>query len=280
MVTEYYVEHGPIFDGPYDLMAMIRKVRNGSVHEHTQVRVGNSGVSKSARDYPELKELFDSQHEVESRTSIAAPRRASFSSLLHSGMDFLRHNHTAALFSGVWMIFWLVVAMIFMGGGSLGGIWLGIFINYLLFTMFFCGILHLVRGNPLGLGNILKSMVARTKVLLPATLIISGLMMPGVLVVHRLGDGVYPITMPLLFLVTLLVFTFTLFVPLMVVEKGQGLKASFALSFRLIKGKGETLGIHFALVALNFVLLPIMPITLPITMGALAEDFDEAMNVY
>lgn len=276
---EYYIKEGEKPDGPYDMMAIIRKVRNGTVTEDTPIAASIFEEPKPAAEYPELKDFFNEDREhLQSIASLGAgPRRArNLRGLLRVGSDFLRQNHTAAVFSGLFMIGWLFVAMIFMFHNNIVLSLVGIACSYFLMGGYLYGILRFARGNPVTGGLIFGKMKETAVNMLVISVVVSMVMLPGVVLTNMLGQEMLIFSLPILFIFLLVVLTFLAFAPLLVTEKKRDFWDAMLGSMRVVTmNNGQYLGIIFALVALNFILLPLMPVVLPITMGALVDLFDE-----
>lgn len=274
---EYYIKDTEKPDGPYDLMAIIRKVRNGAVKEDTLLAESLFEEPKPASQYKELQDFFNEERDELQSIAAAGPRRArSLGALLRSGTDFLKQNHFVAVYSGLFMIAWLLLAMVFMFKHSVVMALVGIALCYFLMGGYLYGILRYVHGNPVTPGLVIGRMAQTAVNMAVVSCVVAAVMLPGVLLSVSMGPGMLVVSMPILFIFLLLVMTLLAFAPLLITSKGRDFWDAMLGSLRVVTAnKGQHLGNVFALVAMNFILLPLMPVVLPITMGALAELYDE-----
>lgn len=274
---EYFIKDTEKADGPYDMMAIIRKVRNGSVTEDTLLAPSLFEEPKPAKEYREFQDFFnEEQEELQSIASTGTRRGRNFSGLMRSGAEFLRQNHFSAVYSGLFMIAWLVLVMVFMFHNNIMMTLIGVALCYFLMGGYLYGILRYVRGNPVTPGLVLHRMGRTAINMAVVSCVVAVVMLPGVLIATLLGTEMLFISLPVLFIFLLVVLTLLAFAPLLVTDKGRDFWDAMLGSLRVITmNKGQQLGNVFALIALNFILLPLMPVILPITMGALVELYDE-----
>lgn len=274
---EYYIKETEQADGPYDMMAIIRKIRNGSVTEGTMLAPSLFEDPKPAGDFHELSDFFsEGDEDLQSINSMAPRRSSSFKMLLRAGSDFLRQNQFAAVYSGLFMICWLVLAMLFMFNGSVVMSLVGIALSYFIMGGYLYGILRYVRGNPVTAGLIVSRMGNSAVNMGVVSCVVAVVMLPGVLLTVMMGSEMLFISMPILFIFLLCLLTVLAFTPLLITDKGYDFWDAMMSSLRVVTAnKGQQLGNVFALVAMNFILLPLMPVILPMSMGALMEIYDE-----
>lgn len=275
---EYYIKDTDKPDGPYDMMAIIRKVRNGTVTADSPLATSIFEEPKAASQYPELHDFFsEEREEMPSIAAMGGPRGPrNLKSLLRTGTDFLKQNHFAAVFSGLFMIAWLLFASVFMFNHNIIMSVIGIALSYFLLGGYLYGVVRYARGNPVTPGLIIGRMAQTAVNMLVVALVVAIVMLPGVMLTVMLGPEMLFLSLPILFIFLLVILTFLAFAPLLVTDKQRDFWDAIQGSARFItKNNGQYLGTVFALIALNFLLLPLMPIILPITMGALAEVYDE-----
>lgn len=271
---EFYIRETDHPDGPYDLMAAIRKIRNGTLKAGTPVSLEYDGEIMLAQSVPELTTFFE-EESVQPAHAFVAKRAKTFPELIGVGMEFLRNSISATIYSGLFMVLWLMVAYIFIFNGSVVQAVIGITLSYFLLGGYLYGIMRYVRGNPID-AKMITSVMSRS--LLPmgiVSVIVGMLMLPGLVLTHYvLSETGLFISLPLQFIFLFVVLTFFAFAPLLIIEKGADFMDALRDSARFVR-KGNNMGIVFALVTLNFILLPLLPIVLPVTMGALVEMYDE-----
>lgn len=271
---EYFIKDTETPDGPYDMMAIIRKLRNGSVVEDTLIANTVFEEPRPASSFPEFQDFF--REEAEAEEGVHEPRPApSFGALLRTGIGFLKQNHFAAVYSGLFMIIWLLLAMMLMVQQSVILSLAAIGGSYFFMGGYLYGILRFVRGNPVNFPLILGIILSTAVNMGVVSIVLAAVMFPGVLLVDMLGPDMLAISMPVLFIFLLVALTFLAFAPLLITDRKRDFWDAMLGSVRIVMcHKGQNLGNIFGLVALNFLLFPLMPIVLPLTMGALVDLYD------
>lgn len=274
---EYYIKATEKADGPYDLLAIMRKVRNGLVTEETPLATSLFEEPKPAGSYKELADFFAEAGEPQHNAAPTAPRGPrSITSLLASGTEFLKNNFGAAIYSGLFMIGWVIIGILFVGKGGVIMPLLGIGLSYFLLGGYFYGIIRMVRGNPVTPGIIVAKMGTTATNMGVVSVVVAVLMLPPVVLTALLGEAMLYLTLPVLFIFLLSIFTVFSFSPLLITQKGLDFWDAMRGSLRVITmNKGQNLGNVFGLMALNFLFCFAMPVIFPITMAALVELYDE-----
>lgn len=290
---DYYIKDGENTDGPYDMMAIIRKVRNGSVTPQTPLAGSIFEEPQPAGSYEEFTDFFAEQqermaeqqkqqyhHHSQSGASYQTPIRQgqgkSLMALLTDGVDFLRQNIAAAIYSSMFMVAWVLIARLFMYEGQLAAVLLGIGLCYFLMGGYLYGILRYVRGNPVTPSLVALRMVESAVHMGLLSLVVAFLMLIPVLLTYILGVKMLVVTLPLLFLWLLIVLTLFSFSPLLIAQRNMDFWEAIKASMRVVTfNKGQNLGNIFGLNALNFILCLGMPVVFPVTMAAIVELYDE-----
>lgn len=275
---EYYIKATGKADGPHDLLAVMRKVRNGTITEDTPLATSLFDEPRPAGSYKELSDFFAEAGEMQHHQATpSAPRRPrSITSLLASGTEFLKNNFGAAIYSGFFMIAWVIIGIIFVGKGGVIMPLLGIGLSYFLLGGYFYGIIRMVRGNPVTPGLILGKMGSTATNMGVVSLVVAVLMLPAVVLAALLGEEMLYLTLPVLFIFLLSIFTILSFSPLLITQKNLDFWDSMRGSLRAVTmNKGQNLGNVFGLMAMNFLFCFAMPVIFPITMAALVELYDE-----
>ena len=278
---EFYIQDGSgQMHGPFDLMAMILKIRNGQVQPNTPVAFKRNGETRPAQEVGDLTDVFTEEAKRADAPSIPAysERLPTFPALLRSGFEFLRQSATAIVASGVVIAAWLIVsyALIF-GQGVVQG-FLGLLLCFFCSGPFVYSILRLVRGNPVDADILTKKTKGVLVSLLSISAIFAAALLPGLIVMYLvLGNiGVF-IGMPILFVSLIIAYGILLFPLFVMMDKELALKEAWGIGRVLMKKNGN-LGNVFALVTVNVIVFPLLPVTLPITMGAIAELYDESAH--
>lgn len=273
---EYYIKDTEKADGPYDMMAMIRKLRNGSVNEHTLIATTLFEEPKPASQYDEFADYFTDEDEGVHQVIAQARPTRNLLSLLSLGTDFLKNHMGAAMYSGLFMILWVLIAMATMTKGGVILPLVGIGLSYFLMGGYLYGILRFVRGNPVDAGLVMGKMGSTAINMGVVSLVVAVLMLPPIMLAHLMSAEMMVLTLPILFLVLLVIFTLFSFTPLLITQKGLDFWDAMHKSLNCVtRNKGQHLGNVFGLMALNFLLCFMMPIVFPVTMAALVELYDE-----
>lgn len=275
----YFIRDKAQPDGPYDMMGIIRKIRNGAIRESTPMSNEAEGALKPAGDFVELQDFFkdsDPDDVVVSR-SPAAQRKAppSFTLLMSRQLSFLMQNLSIAIYSGVFMLVWLSLAYLIFSG-DLISVCIGVVMSYFLLGGYFYGVHKYVRGNPLEVSDIKEVVVGNASQMLIAAVVFTLVMSPAIAAVMFCEQENMPVTLPFLFTLLLVTMTFFAYVPLLIVHKRLPALKAITVSLRAVMAnKGESLGVVFGFTALNFLFLPFLPLVLPLTSCAIADLYDE-----
>lgn len=273
---DFYLRDTNHPDGPHDLMAVIRKIRNGSITEKTLISVSIDGPPIPAGEMPELKECFEEElNGTAGIASVARPPKG-FKSFLTFGMDVLRSSTSVSIYSGLYIIIWLILCymLVFSGWGKAV---VGTALCYFFLGGYQYTILRQIRGNPVEFSIILSRLMAVIVPLGIVSFIFGALMMPFYFLVFSVFSGAWlGIGLPILFICLLGLLTLFAFAPLYIMDRERDFWDAIRDSVSLVmRKKGHWLGIVFGLISLNFLLILLLPVVLPITMSALADIYDE-----
>lgn len=277
----YFIRDKVLAEGPYDLMAMIRKIRNRTVVQTTLISAGAGGEPKAAGEWKELEEFFQDGDEDSSATDFVRIKPShNFQELLGQNINFLKGNPAIAMYSGIFMVGWLLVGMLFLFERDIIKSLIGITLSYFFMGGYLYGMHKYVRGNPVRTSDVLAKMLSSAFPMLTVSLVVALLMVPGLIIAYYiLPPEKLSVSLPILFSLLFLIMTFFAFTPLLIVHKRRHVLEAILESIRLVlRHKGENLGIVFGLTTLNFLFLPVLPIVLPITSAALVELYEESMS--
>ena len=273
---EFYIRETSIPDGPHDLVAVIRKIRNGNISEKTMISREIEEEPQPAQTFPELHEFF-SQHK---QSAVAGPQvkyERNLIGLLKTGGDFLKSNGAVSIYSGVFMVLWIVIVLLCIVKAKAFSIAVGAALCFFLMGGYMEGILRFMRGNPVTPTFIVRAM-AMTSVPMAITALIFGmLLLPGIVLLTAILSGVgLAIGVPIFIAFLLILVTSLIFAPLLITEKGYDFMDAIRSSVDLVwANKGEQFGVYFSLIAINFLFLPFMPVVWSVTMAAFIEIFEE-----
>jgi hypothetical protein len=288
MTQEFYIISAKGRAGPYDLVAVVRKIRNGSLTSNTQLQLGDSAQTKPACEWPELAEFFGEKKDERPAVAERAAATRTLSTALQSGMHFLQRNQYSTVYAGLLVMLIILIAA-FVNFGLPAGLHAFCFmacfvLGHFLVSCYMLSVLRMARGQPIDaaymqskIGPALGSlMIASLFVCVPA---IFGLaLLTSSLPVAVLLIGLLILVVPGLFTLSLYAYT-----PLLILDKGCDFWEGMEMSRKaVLKGGMEQSGIIYALFVINFlaglcVFFP-MALTLPITMGALADMYDEVFS--
>lgn len=277
---DFYIRDENQQDGPYDLMGIIRKIRNGSITEDTLLAPSAFEEALPANQYPQLSDVFEEKkhRDADAANFSASPiYQRDLMSYLHSGIDLLRGNMAVSIYTAVFVVLWLVVAMMLTVNFSPIPMTIGIIAMYFIFGGYLYGLIRYVRGNPVDPAAILSRMMDTAVPMLVVSGVVAGLMLPVILITRYFIEGaMLTIGLPIVLSCLLFIMTFLAFTPMLILDKNKDFWDALSGSKKVImQNNGQKLGIVFACLAINFLLLPLLPLTLPITMGALVDMFEE-----
>lgn len=277
-MPDYFIRDKAQPEGPYDMMSIIRKIRNGSVKESTPLSSKADGALQPAGQYTELQSFFkesDPDDVVLSRAPVYRKPPPNFTLLIKRQFDFLMQNLFIAIYSGVFMLIWLALGYLLFSG-SLIGEFIGAVFSYFILGAYFFGVHKYVRGNPLEMRDMLDAVKNNAVQMLIASVIFASLLLPGLAAVVLTEEEQMPITLPILCGLLFLVMALFAFVPLLIVHKQCKALPAIRESLRcVLANRAELLGVVFALTTLNFLFLPFLMLVLPVTSCALADLYDE-----
>jgi uncharacterized membrane protein len=287
MNQEYYIVTGKIRKGPYDTVTLVRKIRNGTLTAQSYLQQDEATAPKPAKDWAELAEFFNEKKEERPATAVelGVMQKKKLGDVLQSGIRFLQRNLNTTVFSGLFVLFFLLLATVINFGMPHAVQTIAYMICFVLghFTLscYMLSVLRMARGQPVDATYMESKILPVMKSLLLSSLFVSTPAIIGLALLTSglpkavLGFGLLIFTVPGLFALALYSFT-----PLLILDKGMDVWDSMETSRKAVLKSGmENAGVIYALYVINFlaglcILIP-MAITMPITTGALTEIYDE-----
>lgn len=275
---DYFVQNGNQQQGPYDAVAIIRKIRNFTISADTVLfrEYEESGVP--AIQMPEFHDIFrDLEEESALPGSIAVPR-LTFAGTIKDGFEFLKHHTSSTVLTGVMLFGWLFSVVIF--SKFVSGIPLGILSSvtgYFLFVMYQLCILRKSRMQLLT-REFYRAMFKKYWLRL---LTVSFITSASVFFLPvAVGAFAGPVTEYFLILIPgTFILTFLFFAPMLVFDRGISAGQAIKMSIVNLRRLGfDNVLVIYLLILVNF--SPLIIITLPVTMGALCEIYDSHFNEY
>lgn len=287
MSHEYRIISGTDVSGSYDVVALLIKIRNGSISADTRIQRMDSKDVKLAKEWDELKEFFTQTPHTEKRTQVT--KKLHLSNVLHNGIVFLQQHMMSTVYSSC-IIMVAVISILLVDFEidefHIASYAVAIAISHFLLSCYLILILRMVRGQATDVSHVVKK-IAKVKFgvfkLLFASFLISLPIIIGVALLSFDELIVCVIGLMVIILPGMYVLTIYCFVPLLIVEYGYGVLAAMETSRNsVLKGNRDNFGVYFALNAVNFIagLLAVFPmaLTLPVTMSAIAESYDELFS--
>lgn len=266
----FYVKYDTNQEGPFDLVSMVRKIRNGMITPEQLVLEEQDEKAVPASEHPQLKSFFREIELLTAQSDTAhSTSTLSFSSSFKKGWKFLVGHQFSAIYSAGIIGMCLAVAVLFnlilpdfMSSLTWLLIWIAnqFFLGILLFLFVRC---H--RGQPYD----------------PHSIYISAQRYFVPLIFCATLTGVFSgLGMILLIIPGLVMLALYCFAPLLIIDQNYDFWDAMETSRKTVLAHGRPLfEVVFGFALINFLagalfLLP-LAITLPITYGALAELYDE-----
>ncbi len=287
-MIQYNIITGKTKTGPYDIVMIVRKIRNGSVTGDTLIQTSDSDIIKPAIEWAQLAEFF-TETKDEWTESVAEGHLHHHNLLrtLSGGWRFLQRNHISSVFSGL-----LVLALIFMVAAihltmtpafRIFAYMASVMVGHFLFSCYMLVILRTVRGQPVDGPYLQSKILPVIGQLLISSLLISFIAIIGLALL--VTSNVVEVSVVGLVIITIGLFVLTIyaFAPLLILDQQYDFWDAMEASRKsVMKSGAENIGVLFGLFVINFIaglaiLLP-MALTLPITTGALAEIYDEMFS--
>lgn len=269
---KYYIVDNEKKDGPFDLISMMRKIRNGSLVPDSMVLIEGQEKPIPAAEISKLNEVFQEREEAESNTENMVLRHHTLTGSLRSGWQFFQANQISTIVTGLLILFVILVAAIlhFLLPSFLTvfGYILSFIAGFFGLSIYMFFILRMNRGQPADKDFMLAIINEHFQALIIASCAIA---VPAII------GGIF-LLVPGLFVLTLYIFT-----PLLIIDHKMEFWDAMETSRKLVLKSGvENMGVIFALVVINFVaclfiFLPLL-IALPVTMSALSDMYDELFN--
>jgi ABC-type multidrug transport system fused ATPase/permease subunit len=289
MSQDYYIVTHKGDAGPYDIVMLVKKIRNGTLTPTTMLRNTDEGSAKQAQDWTVLNDFF--QEIVEDTSDIQTVTHAkqqSLNAMLKGGWHFLQQNQLSTLFSGLVVlttIILLVISVYILPPSVRVLAYVVCFIlGHFFVSCYLLVVLRMSRGQPVDSSYVQDKIGGAALQLLISSLLVSFVAVVGLALMT--SSAVLPITLFGMFIFTgpgLFIIGLYSFAPLLILDQKYDFWEAMETSRKAVLKSGlETAGVLYALYVINFiaglfVLLP-MAITLPITLSAISETYDETFS--
>lgn len=282
MMDEFYIDYNHQQLGPYDLMTMIRKIRNGQITRETIVYASSVEGAQKAGDLHHFFEIFIEAEQERAQAGSGEKRPLSFVQMIKAGLESLTMNLVMSVYTGIFLIVFVAVVGAFftlIGGGAVLMLLISI-VAYFLFSLYLLAILRKTRMQLLSM-QYFKSILQRSGLQLLIVSALLGLVIFGIPGLIAVFTG--PVALALILLPGSVLMMLFLFAPIAVADRGLKAKEALLFSKQAVMSLGRDNFIALYLVLLvNFIggailLVPLL-LTLPVTISALCEVYDEHFN--
>jgi hypothetical protein len=277
MSSTFFIASNDGLEGPYDLLSMIRKIKNGRLTRLTMVTLDPSEAPFHAEQHPVLREVMDDlKQEILSPTQEIDSCITLFGAL-RGGWDVFQINPTTALTTGVFAVvalFGILLLSVIPFGviqGILCALWCALAFSAYLITLSRKSRMQIVHSD------FYRWLMKKWRSLIVASLITCSV--PGIL-----PSLLYPlmgsVALPLVFVPGALWVAYFLYVPLIITDRSIGVREALSINAAKMREAGvDFYSIVLGLVATN-VIVPVLPITMPVTLGAACDIYDRVYNEY
>lgn len=276
----FYVKNDTAQDGPFDLLTMVRRIRNGSITATALVLEEKDEAAVPAGEHPELVGFFR-EVEVEG-LRIESPKSApalGFFSAFKRGLRFLVANQFSAVYGiaplgGALLILMLLTAILPDFAAPLSALIAWIFLHFSLGILIFV-FLRMHRGQTLDIASLIPFLRRNLTALIFCAALVGVFSAVGGLLFVVPGMLSLALTVPGVIILGLYSFA-----PLLIIERNQHFWEAMETSRKTVLAQGRPLfEVVFGFALINVLAgglygLP-LALALPVTFGALAEIFDE-----
>jgi hypothetical protein len=268
--------------GPFDVLGIIRKIRNGSLKKQHHVSRDDDVRPKPAYQHPELYDVFIEQDKTDQEQhDVDTIQATSFTALTKSGFSIIKEDHTAAILTGCLLILLFFVVGTGISMPSIVSAFLVPIVSCFCFFMCLVSILRVSRVQLLSLRYLIDVLRHDGLKLLLSSLPVAlvAFTIPWLLS-DILGVGAWM----LMLIAGIPLMAYLFYVPLLIVDRELSLKQAFVLNHRVMRALGlELYAIVLGMLLINAVaaltVVGVM-VSLPITLLGLMSLYDHHFNEY
>lgn len=280
---EYFIEYESQQYGPYDMMSMIRKIRNGQITRETVLYEAGEETPVRASDVAKFYEVFIELDQEIQEDGQDNRLSLSFKRLFRGAWDLLMMNLVTSVYTGALLLFVVVLGFIaYTAVGGLVGAFLGSILGYFLFGLYQLAILRKTRMQ-LVTGHFFIALVKRSGLQLLIVSAIAGSLIFAIplLLSQLLG----PLAMALILIPGSVIMLTLFYAPILVADRGIGATEAIRGSMSAIKSLGGdnfiTIYMFFLMnyIGASILLVPLL-FTLPMTVAAFCELYDDHLNQF
>ena len=275
--------------GPFDLVVILRKVRNQQIKPDTMILRDGIEGAVPASEIEEISSILSGTESGGGGLSLpsSTPYKKmnfTYTSSMVKGWKFMQTHQLSMLYgSGFVLMSLLCARLVFKPAGYniIAGAFT-FFVAYFSLSVIAIAILRLNRGQPLTLGFVMSKMLTSFVPLFGQALIVTVACM-ALPVLGALALKTNILVTSALFVPSMFIIALMIFAPFYATDQRFGALQSIKASVKLATGYGSNLtGVIFALVATNiifgFAVISLI-VLIPITLGALAEIYEESCSV-
>jgi hypothetical protein len=264
----YYIIEAGNADGPWDAISIIKKIRNHKIHPATMIAVDDEDEEpQPAHSIDEFVSIFDELENYKQADTQLEPSKHSLTEVLANAWSNLTKYSEVIMQTS---LFLLASVLSFTSFATILGNTVGAAITSV-FVFFFMFVLHafILRASRGLQGNARETLSAVERNFVPLLTFAA---------LHMLLAG---IGLSLFIIPGILVLSLFCFVPLLIVDKNEGVVAAMIKSYQAVRGNKSILKIVivtqivFVLTAPTVILLFLV---LPLIQLMIAELYDEAVT--
>jgi len=268
----YYIHKEDNIKGPYDTIALLRQIRNGSLNKDSLVSMNKDEKPVAASEMPQIMEIISQQNNNEIQNiSNVDDESFAFSKIIKNSLDFWKRKIEISIWTGFWIISIFLIVLVFLKIGiSQIGFYLGGVFAYTTLTGLIASALNLKRGRPTNAADFINAV----KLGLPSSAIFGAIFSLPLLII-----GFSKILGVITLFISILMLPFFILSLFYFSEKKMPFKEGIMKSFDHVKSGGADLyGLMLGFVVIGFsgVLIAILGLsfTIPLMIFSLSHVYD------
>ena len=277
---EYFIVTDGLKQGPFDIVSMIRKIRNGQLLPDTLISDSPIGDPVAAMEYSNLREIFEEQAiigdiSIKEQVDITA---ITFKHLFSRAKEFLDTHSMGIPIAGGFILTIIVSAFMVRSliPSEIGNTIAGSILGYFIFMLMQACYLRMVRMQPLSISYITSTLKRYGVSMLGASAIIGVLAFAIPAMVSAVS---MPLAIILLFIPGTIITFLTYFAALLIVYRGFSPVQAITGSAAFLKKLGsDNVVTIYTLILINYIAaapIILLLVTLPLTVAVLNEIYDD-----
>lgn len=277
---EYFIVVDGIKKGPFDIVSMIRKIRNGQLLPDTMIADSPISDPIAAMEFTNLREIFEEQAiigdiSIKDKFDVTPITLKHLASRAKEFID--THNMGIPIAGGFILVIIMAIFMIkSLIPSDIAYKIVGSIIGYFIFMLMQASYLRMVRMQPLSLGYIISTLKRYSVPMLGVSAIIGSIALAIPAIAFEIS---MPLAIILIFIPGTLVVCFTYFSALLIIDRGfSAMQAISASASFLKKLGGDNIITIYTLILINYIAAPLiilLLLTLPLTVAVLNEIYDD-----